>query len=689
MSGRPSWIDDRPNIPMSLMVDAFAKRNDEIDTIFREVLPQHGYLQRHQQIDMAHSVYRCLEQRRHMVAEAGTGIGKSMALLVPAFLFAIKKQKRVIVATGTLILQDQYRADLAKLDTILGPYFQEKHGRKQTWAIAKGRSNFHCIEEDGQAPQGFDDELDAITNWDTETGDLTELPFDLTQPRYQSLRQYLTADAEDCPGRLKCPSGDRCHYYRARDRAEEADVIVVNHMILALDMMLDGQLLPEHDAVLVDEAHKLPSWVRNATEARLSRSRLTHLCRKATKLGLKTDELAQAGDVFFSRAEGLVVSRLEKSEDEEPSIRLQGEDFVGGSLDALLSSLQVTEDDLAARGDTPKAESLAKGFRGLRLDLTCLQRESPGKILWAKQERGKDGVLLAPAMRLTMVRVAPFLAEQLLKKATCVFASATLATGPNDFSFFCEEVGLEGCHKMQVASPFDYRKNLQYYLPRLDPGILERQMVRCPQTGKMRREHKWEQTRRCCDAYEPVYRQLLGLTGGNALLLFTSKAMLLEMGRRLASFPLLRKQGDAPKAALRDWMRATPGAILLGLESFWEGFDVPGPNLSLVVVDKMPFSPPSDIVDNAIRESYGEGRIGFNAYSLPKSILLVKQAAGRINRCDSDRGLMVLMDPRIWVKQYGRQAFASLPGAPVLGVDNLAPSSLGVIPKYLANRRTA
>lgn len=620
-------------------------------------------------------------------------VHNSAGLLTAAFVYALSKQKKIIVATGTLILQDQYRRDLAFLDTALGPYFEAKFGRKQRWAISKGRSNFHCIEEEGEI-HGYQDELELIRNWDTETGDLTELPFDLTQDRYRPLRQFLTADAEDCPGRQKCPSGEVCHYYRARDKAEEADVIVVNHMILALDLLLDGQLLPEHDAVLIDEAHKLPDWVRNATEARLSRSRLKHLRGKADKLNIKTDQLAQVGEVFFDRAESLVVSRLEKAEDEEPSIRLQGQDFVGGSLDALLAELTRIEDDLAKRGDVPKAESLAKGFRQFRLDLANLQREAPGKILWAKQEHGRDGVLLAPSMRLTMVRVAPFLRETLLKR-TCVFASATLATGPQDFSFFCEEVGLEGCHKMQVASPFDYRRNLQYFLPIWDdPNLLERKRI----AGKL--ETSREQTIRICNAYEPVYRQWLTLTNGNALLLFTSKSMMLEMARRLygGRWPL-KRQGDEPKTALIRWLKEAPGRVVCGLDSFWEGVDVPGPHLSLVVVDRFPFTPPSDVVQNAIKEAYGMavcgpdggtdrvGRAGFKAYTLPMAVLKVKQACGRINRAEEDRGVFVFMDGRIRTKQYGAEAFASLPGAPVLGRDNLAASSLAMVPAWLAKAR--
>ncbi|GMU51025.1 MAG: ATP-dependent DNA helicase DinG [Candidatus Xenobia bacterium] len=709
--GKPSWVDDRPKVPISLMVNAFAKQEDELDYIFRTVLAEAipGYQDRPQQRDMAQVVYRCMEQSRHGVIEAGTGTGKSFALLIAAFLRAVKHEKRIVVATGTLVLQQQYQRDLEFLDKVLGPYFEQRHGRAQTWAVSKGRSNFFCFEGE-EAPQCS--ELDQINEWleTTETGDLAELPFDLTQDRYRALRQAITATAEDCPGKMKCPSGDSCFYYAARRKAEDADVIIVNHMILALDLLLDGQLLPEHDAVLIDEAHKLPKWVRDATEAKLSRSRLTYLRRKADKLNLSTDRLQQAGEIFFDQAERLVVERLPREDsDDEPSCRLQGEDFAGGSLDALVRELERLEDVLAGKTDKPRAESLAKSLKQFRLDLSSLIRPNPGKVLWAKQERDKHGGLMAPAMRLTMVRVAPFLRETLLKR-TCVFASATLAAGPHDFSFFKTELGIEAAHEMQVASPFDYRRNLQFYVPKLPADLLDRKRF----NGRL--ETRSEQNRRIADAYEPVYRQMLTLTGGNALLLFTSNAMLNEMFRRLSRavpdgsgrlrqpWPM-KKQGDAPKGALRDWLAGKEldvvpaGRVLLGLESFWEGIDVPGPSLVLVMVDKFPFTPPSDVVANAIKESYGIdelgpdvapdriGRAGFNAYTLPTALILVKQACGRINRCDLDRGVFCFMDSRIWHKQYGKAAFACLPGAPVLGRDNLSPESLGVIPQYLKNRR--
>lgn len=707
--GKPAWLDETPKIPIGLLVNAFAKQDNELDHIFRTVLAQAipGYQDRPQQRDMAQAVYRCMEQSRHGVIEAGTGTGKSFALLIAAFLRALKTGKRTVIATGTLVLQAQYQRDLEFLDRVLGPYFAERHGRAQTWAVSKGRSNFYCMEADEMPDLP---EAETVREWleRTQSGDLAELPFDLAQERYKPLRQAITADAEDCPGRMKCDSGDCCFYYARRKQAEEADVVVVNHQILALDLLLDGQLLPEHDAVLVDEAHKLAGWVRNATEAKLSRSRLTYLRRKADKLNVKTATLQDVGEVFFDQAERLVSARLKSDEPgEEPSCRLQGEDFAGGSLDALVRELERLEDDLTAKKDVARAESLAKSVKQFRLDLTSLVRPNPGKVLWAKQSPGQ-----APAMYLTMVRVAPFLRESLLKR-TCVFASATLATGPHDFSFFKTEIGIEAAHEMQVASPFDYRRNLMYYLPRLPGDLLDRKRI----NGKL--ETRPEQTRRIADAMEPVYRRMLGLTGGNALLLFTSQTALLEMFRRL-SRPVpdgsgrlrvpwpLRKQGDAPKGKLRDWLAGKDlpsvpdcgaGRVLLGLESFWEGIDVPGPCLVLVMVDKFPFTPPSDVVQNAIKESYGIaevgpdasadriGRAGFNAYTLPTALILVKQAAGRINRNDLDRGIFCLLDPRVWSKQYGKPAFASFPGAPVLGEDNLAERSLDVIPKYLANRR--
>lgn len=676
MRGRPTWLGpERPAVPISAMVDAFARREDDLDKILgtagplARALP--GYQDRPAQRQLAQMVYRCIEQRRHLVAEAGTGTGKSIGLVLPAYLQALKHDKKVVVATGTLVLQDQYRRDLEFLDEHLGPYFAERYGRRPTWSVFKGRSNFLCIEKD-ELPMGYDEEKAELARWDTETGDLNELSFDLAQEHYRPLRQALTADAEDCPGAQKCPSGEQCWYYRARTRASESDLVVVNHMILALDLLLDGQLLPPHDVVMVDEAHKFPGWVRNATEAKLSRGRVSYLARKCERLEMDVATLRAAGDALFDRIESIVAAKLERFEDDEPSIRVDGGDLAGPDLIMLSEALARVEADLALQSD-PKAEAVARGISSFRNDLRSLTAENPGKILWAKGKRGH-----APALYLTMVRVDGWLRETLLSRGTCIFSSATLANGPGEFSFFCGQIGLDACHKLQVASPFDYNKNLQYYLP---TGISEDVLRPLP------REKKYEQVQRHIDALEPHYRAILTATGGRALSLHTSRAMMLALAKRLSDLPFpMRIQGDAPKGALVAWLKET-GGILFGLDSFWEGVDVPGPALSCVLIDKLPFTPPTDVVASAIKESYGEGRIGFGAYDLPMAIIRLKQACGRVNRNEDDRGLICLMDPRLLTKAYRYGILAALPGSPRAGETTLA--GLDQVAAWLAARPRA
>lgn len=602
-----------------------------------------GFQARAPQRAMAEAVAAALAHRRVLVAEAGTGTGKTFAYLLPILLDA----GRAIISTGTRHLQDQlFHRDL--------PALQAAIGRPRDITLLKGRGNYLClhrlavaIDEAALAgAAGLRDvaELERVRQWGelSASGDLAELA---ALPEASPLRPRITSTTENCLGQ-ECPQFAECFVLKARRRAQEADVVVVNHHLLLADMVLKeegfGDILPGADTVVIDEAHQLPELASDYFGVRVSSRQLAGLARdalaEALQAGVETADVAALATALEQALADLLLAC-----GDEPARRAWAE---------LARDRAVTEaqDALAARlGElTDLLDGLATHSRGLescaararealaRLDeLTA--RDAPGMIRWA--ETGRRHFVL----HATPVDPAERFAAQVYgREAAWVFTSATLSVG-GSLGHFVARTGLQQPVEAMFESPFDYAANALLYVPEGMPDTNSRDYVRA------------------------VVREALPLiraSRGRAFLLFASHRALQQAAALLRDnldYPLL-VQGDAPRTLLLERFRELGNAVLLGTSSFREGVDVRGPALSLVIIDKLPFASPDDPVLQArlaaIREAGGNP---FFDYQVPQAVIGLKQGVGRLIRDVDDRGLMVICDPRLYAKSYGRTFLKSLP----------------------------
>jgi len=604
-----------------------------------------GYRPRAQQLEMAERVAGAIREQGILVCEAGTGTGKTFAYLVPALLAGGK----VIVSTGTKTLQDQlYRRDL--------PLVREALGVTVSVALLKGRANYVCLHHlernlaDGRLASR-EDAVDlqrigrfARVSASGDRGELAEVPEDA--PAWA----LATSTRENCLGQT-CPRYDECFVMAARRRALAAELVVVNHHLFFADAALkdDGmaELLPACNTVIFDEAHQLPETATLFFGETVSTGQLLELARDA-----RGEALAQARDVPDLPAR---VGTLEKAaRDLRVSLPAEGARYAASALDArreFAGALDGVQDALAALGAALEAvaergEGLARCAEraGAALDLLMRWREGDRERLIRWVETYTHSLVL----NATPLSIAPLFRRQLEGRPRAwVFVSATLAVA-GDFRLYCAEMGLEDAATACWDSPFDYVANAMLYVPRA-----------LPEPSSV------EHTRAVVQAAWPVLRA----SAGRAFFLFTTlRAMRLAHGllrealsREQLPYPLLL-QGEGSRSELLERFRRLGNAVLVGSASFWEGVDVRGEALSLVVIDKLPFAPPDDPVLAArLRALEREGGNPFADYQLPRAAIALKQGAGRLIRDESDRGVLVICDPRLFSKSYGRRILASLP----------------------------
>lgn len=596
---------------------------------------------RPQQQTMAQAVAETIERFDTLVCEAGTGTGKTFAYLVPALLAG----RRVIISTGTKHLQDQlYHRDL--------PVVRRALGSPVKTALLKGRANYLCLhrlalaEQEGEFSRGELRGLKAVRRFrvQTRSGDLGELE-GLAED--SPLRPRITSTTDNCLG-SECPEYGNCFVLKARRAAQEADVVVINHHLLLADMVLKeegfGELLPGADAVIVDEAHQLPDLVGLFFGTAFSGRQALELARDARA------ELLQQGvrDAALDR----LLDRLEKSVRDirlalgEPGRRRAWRDFTGPGLDAALAETEATLGELL-RALAPLAEQ-ARGLENcqrraeqLMLRLApFLEAEDEAHVRWGEVFR--HGFIFYR----TPVQAAERFRERLAaQNCAWVFTSATLAVG-GDTAHFSARLGLEEARELVLGSPFAFEDNALLYLPGGLPPVSD--------AGY---------TQAVLEAALP----LIQASRGRAFLLFTSHRALREAGEWLRAkldLPVL-VQGDAPRPRLLEHFRAAGNAVLAGTASFWEGVDVKGQALSLVVIDKLPFASPGDPLLaarlDAIRRAGGNP---FRDYQLPQAVLTLKQGVGRLIRDHADTGVLMLCDPRLTGMSYGRVFIQSLPPMP-------------------------
>lgn len=622
---------------MKTIEDVFAENGDLAQLI-------DSYQRRPEQEDMAEKIYSAIYDGRDLVCEAGTGTGKTVAYLVPALL---SKQK-VIISTGTRHLQDQlYQKDL--------PVVLEALASPATTMVLKGRSNYLCLQHMTLATNDTKDlsyqnmsDLQAVVQWSsaTRTGDINEL--DMIEEN-SVIRSKITSTTESCLGQ-SCPDFDDCFVFKNRKKAMESDLVITNHHLLLSDMGLRekgfGEVLPLADVIVFDEAHQLPELASTYFSQTLSSRQLLELITD-----IKTADHEEAGDIQ-ELAE--ILAGFEKT---VRDVRL-----VFGRQDQRLSWLEVWEKTLVST-ELPKLlaehqkvidvlESAAG--RGKLLD-NCWQRakahydyidsyiatNNENAIRWL-EIRGHHFYL-----NQTPVNISETFQQRLSTyNATSIFTSASLAIN-DDFNYYNRQLGLDECQTQVWNSPFDYQKQTCLYLP-LDLPEPNQQDFSA--------------------AFIARTMQLLSFSKGHAFVLFTSHQSLQKSAailKKEIDYPIFI-QGEAPRSELLNQFRQTKHAVLLGTSSFWEGVDVKGDALSLVIIDKLPFASPDDPVLQARLNHFSkQGSNPFMEHQVPQAAISLKQGVGRLIRDVADRGVCVICDKRIVHKAYGKRILKALPPMPM------------------------
>lgn len=602
-----------------------------------------GYEHRPAQLQMAEAVDDAFEKHHHAILEAGTGTGKTLAYLMPA----ISSGRRVVVSTATKSLQEQlYQKDV--------PFLQKHFAPEWKVAVMKGRSNFLCLAKMhamGEQPmlKGME-EVDAfrqIRDWAklTETGDRAELTF---LPDDSELWSRIDARRDTCTGK-KCPQFDQCFLTGMRTRAKEADLIIVNHHLFFADLALKhddfGSILPEYSAVVFDEAHEMEDVASDYFGQEISNFRFEELARDADQmmrlLHLGTPSLMRRTQRIREKSRSFF-DMFPPKEGRFPFSRQEREAFLEENreaYDGLLNALKGLETEFAAL--TQKPEELLRIARRsfeIRQDLGFLfESNEKNYVYWF--ERRNKGVFLAA----TPIDVSQILRERLFEPFdTVILTSATLTVGGR-FEFIRQRMGLDHAQESQLPPEFEYERQALLYLPQRMPD------VRAPGFA--------------AKAADEIVG-LLEMSQGRAFCLFTSYAQMNDLFGRVSErvdFPLLL-QGTAPRSILLERFKTTANSVLFATASFWQGVDVPGEQLSCVIVDRLPFAVPSDpIVAARVRALQEEGRNPFSEFQVPEAVLALKQGFGRLIRTKTDRGILALLDTRISRMPYGKIFLESLP----------------------------
>jgi ATP-dependent DNA helicase DinG len=628
------------------------------------------------QYAMAKEIEQCFADRRNLIVEAGTGTGKTLAYLLPALRRAREQKQRIIISTGTKNLQEQlYFKDIPFLETLLGPL---------KVCYMKGRANYVCKQKlyalrDSPLLSGLDEisQFHSILKWEptTETGDRSEVD-DL--PEHSPLWHKLDARSEVCLGQT-CPNWEQCFITSMRRKALESDIVIVNHHLFFADLSIkqqaagapDAGILPEAAAVIFDEAHELEDIASQYFGIALSNARFEELARDTETMlrakGVSTSAIESATQTLRDRSKLFFASlpvgpsdlgRLEFI-DRADFLEARGDAYLGAS-----NALQRLEGELERVREVEEAAGLRKRAADIRNHLKfLLESDDPNTVFWIER-RATSGLrnaartardLAAPSpqafsthLLATPIDVSTLLAETLFTHyPSVILTSATLTVAAQDgtpsFDHLKKRLGIPFPKELVVPSHFDYAKQALLYLPPSMPPPRDPNFL--PQAAER-------------------IRRVLEITRGRAFCLFTSHAQMRELHDRLLTqlpYPLLM-QGSAPRHILLQQFRETPNAVLFGTSSFWQGIDVQGEQLSCVIIDKLPFAVPSDPIMKARTDAItAAGGNAFNDLQVPQAVIALKQGFGRLIRSLSDRGVLMLLDPRIRTTRYGATFLDSLP----------------------------
>jgi ATP-dependent DNA helicase DinG len=626
------------------------------------------YEVREEQLAMSRAVATAIERPGHLVVEAGTGVGKSFAYLVPAILAATEQKKKVIVSTHTIALQEQLLSkDIPFLRSVMPQEFSA--------VLVKGRSNYHSLRrlkvaverQESTFNQPDDrDQLAVIRSWSgrTRDGSLSDLGFRPSTNVWEAVQ----SENGNCLGR-ECQFSKECFYYRARRRMWTANILVVNHALYFSDLALRGSgfgLLPEHDVVIFDEAHTLESVAGEHLGIRLSSVgidfALARLYNDRNRKGLlayhRLDEAIQqvrrareASADFFER---VIWWQLRQGASHNGRIREPA-----GWPEHLCEELRKLSTAISKGAESVEnpehhVELIAASDRCASLALsldTWVHQKRPDSVYWIERDEGpRRRVRLACAP----LDISSTLRTQLFEQVdTCVMTSATLCVGsPPRFDFYKSRVGLTSTDELALGSPFDYQRQVTIHLPRNSPDPSEHTEA----------YQRWA-TR--------AIAHYLEKTGGKAFVLFTSNRMLESTARALThwfarrNIALFAQTDGMPRTKMVEAFKSDVNSVIFGADTFWQGVDVPGEALSNVIIVRLPFSVPSHPLLEARLESIRKrGGNPFVEYQIPEAVIKLKQGFGRLIRTRTDRGIVVILDPRILSKPYGRIFLNSLPACP-------------------------
>ncbi|MFC1570223.1 ATP-dependent DNA helicase [Candidatus Omnitrophota bacterium] len=654
-------------------------KNDTNITSLRRLFEEGGkvasnlqnYETRPQQLDMVQAVEEAIEGEKNLIVEAGPGVGKSLAYLVPFISWAVKNNKKAVISTYTKALQNQlYVKDLPFLSRALDEEFR--------YSLCMGSENYICLRKSGKhhARDLFESkkrrsEFDKIKKWipKTETGLVTDMDF----VPDRTVWAEFSRESDLCLGK-KCSHFHGCFYMNARREQADAHVLVTNHAMLFTDMMSEAQVLPDFQGLVLDEAHTLEDVATRHFGSTASNAGFIRIFERIDPLiSGKLEEVISQGEVWDKKtnvqknldgvkalADEFFNSVGDIYGQEGGTFEFDHSQFQTIDLEEGLKELAKSLDELGDTFTDDEEAELAKACAD-RCDRMCESLkflfDTPDSryVYWLEVDSRRKGVNYS--FHSSPIDISGQMRTHLFDRVTpVVLTSATLSVSSkeSDLSFIEKRLGVDDALELVLDSPFDYAKNVLMYLPK---GI--------PDPAKEVKSYKDNITDHIISMHDVM--------GGRMFALFTSYSMLNaaadEISRRREDINIL-KQGDLPRYVLLDVFKKNNDSILLGTSTFWQGVDVPGSPLECVIITKLPFSVPTDPVNAArIKSMREEGFNPFNEYQLPQAIIMFKQGFGRLIRSCSDRGVVVVLDPRLRTRAYGRKFIEALPGCP--RTDNL------------------
>ncbi len=637
-----------------------------------------AYEHRAEQIQMADAVANAIASKRHLIVEAGTGVGKSFGYLVPAILSLAENQtakdepkKRIVVSTHTISLQEQLiDKDIPFLNSVIPLEFSA--------VLAKGRGNYVSLRRlQDAASQGRTvfasehefDQVPMLNKWVKETGDgsRSDLPIKILPQVWDEVR----SDSSNCLGR-KCPKHSDCYYFKARNRLQNADVLIVNHALFFSDLSLRRlgvNILPDYHTVILDEAHTVVDVASDHLGISITMGQVEYTLKRLyngsrNKGLLVVHELGEAqkmvvralaeSQTFFNDVLGWAERHSGDTNRRNNSIRITKPGIVANKLSPKLVGISNAVEQAAENiKDASAKQNLSSAGERLTAVANALEswrlQSLEGGVYWLEQSLNRQGKQLINLMAAP-IDVGPEIREHLLNKTdSVIMASATIATGGSSFDFFRNRVGMTKGDVLKLGSPFDYKNQAKLIL-----------VTNMANPSENRELHE----RQCVDAI----KEYVARTDGHAFVLFTSYDLLRRTERALTpwlsehDYGIFSQASGTPRGQLLEQFKSTPRSVLFGTDSFWQGVDVQGDALQNVIITKLPFSVPDQPLLqarlDAIRESGGNP---FSDYQVPEAVIKFKQGFGRLIRSKTDTGIVVVLDPRIKTKQYGKIFVQSLP----------------------------